>query len=239
MELGAFEKRIFSQNGEDGITMKLLELIYNGDNNDKYYVEFGVESGRECNTRILWEKYQWIGLQMDGGNENQAINLRQEFITKENVVDLFRKYNVPDHINVLSVDIDFNDFYCLKEILKNYKCDILICEYNATHLPTEDKIVMYDKNGRWDGSNYFGASLLSFTKLCEKYDYSLVYCNKNGVNCFFIHNDVIKNKNLDFKGMGDITQIYRPAGYGSGPNGGHPTDAKNRTYISFDEAIDV
>jgi hypothetical protein len=34
MELGAFEKRIFSQNGEDGITMKLLELIYNGDNNN-------------------------------------------------------------------------------------------------------------------------------------------------------------------------------------------------------------
>jgi hypothetical protein len=140
---------------------------------------------------------------------------------------------------VLSVDIDFNDFYCLKEILKNYKCDILICEYNATHLPNEDKIVMYDKNGGWDGSNYFGASLLSLTKLGEKYDYSLVYCNKNGVNCFFIHNDVIKNKNMDFKGMGDITQLYRPAGYGSGPNGGHPTDAKNRTYISFDEAIDV
>ena len=44
MDPSIYEKRIFSQNGEDGITMKLLELIYDGDNNDKYYVEFGVES---------------------------------------------------------------------------------------------------------------------------------------------------------------------------------------------------
>ena len=239
MDLSIFEQRIFSQNGEDGVTMKLLDLIYNGDNQNKYYVEFGVESGRECNTRILWEKYKWNGLQMDGGYENQTINLRKEFITKENVVELFTKYNVPQNINVLSVDIDFNDFYCLKEILKNYKCDIIVCEYNATHLPNEDKIVMYDKNGRWDGSNYFGVSLLSLTKLGEKYNYSLVYCNKNGVNCFFIHNDIIKNKSLDFKAMGNISQIYRPGGYGSGPNGGHPKDASDRKYISFDEAIDI
>jgi hypothetical protein len=82
-------------------------------------------------------------------------------------------------------------------------------------------------------------SLLSLTKLGEKYDYSLVYCNKNGVNSFFIHNDIIKNNNLDFKGMGDINQIYRPAGYSSGPNGGHLADARNRKYVTFDEAIDV
>ena len=54
---------------------------------------------------------------MDGGNENLKINLRKEWINKENIIDLFKKYNVPKNINLLSVDIDFNDFYCLKEIL--------------------------------------------------------------------------------------------------------------------------
>jgi hypothetical protein len=58
MELNTFERKIFSQNGEDGITMKLLELIYNGDNNDKYYVEFGVESGREC-ISMDWPSDGW------------------------------------------------------------------------------------------------------------------------------------------------------------------------------------
>ena len=124
-----FEQKVYSQNGEDGITMKLIDLIYDGNNENKFYVEFGVENGSECNTRILREKYNWNGLQMDGNSENDSINLRKEFITKENIVSLFNKYNVPQNINVLSVDIDFNDFYCLKQILDNYTCDIIICEY--------------------------------------------------------------------------------------------------------------
>ena len=239
MDLSLFEKKVFSQNGEDGITMKLVELIYGGNNDKKGYLEFGVEKGVECNTRILREKYGWRGLQMDGSNENYRINLRKEFITKENVVELFRKYNVPKIINVLSVDIDFNDFYCLKEILKNYQCDIIICEYNGSHLVNEDKIVIYNKNGRWDGSNYFGASLLSLDKLGKKYNYSLVYCDKTGTNCFFVHNDILQNKDIQFKNIGDITQIYKPARYSCGPNGGHPQDVHNRYFISFDEAINL
>lgn len=239
MDLSLFEKKVFSQNGEDGITMKLVELIYGDNNKNKIYVEFGVESGMECNTRILREKYNWMGLQMDGNNENLWINLRKEFITKENVVDLFKKYGVPYNINLLSVDIDYNDFYCLKEILANFQCDILICEYNATHLVNEDKIIIYDKNGCWDGSNYFGMSLLSLDKLGRKYNYSLVYCNENGTNCFLIHNDIIKNKNLQIKDTGDIEKIYKPAGYGCGPNGGHIQDPHNRQYVSFDEAINI
>ena len=130
-----------------------------------------------------------------------------------------------------------NDFYCLNRILENYRCDIIICEYNATHLANEDKIVIYEPNGMWDGSNYFGASLLSLYKLGEKYNYSLVYCNQNGVNSFFIHNDIIKNNNLQIKNIGDIENIYRPARYNNGPNGGHPQDPYNRQFISFDEAI--
>ena len=62
LDLSQFEKRVYSQNGEDGVTMKLVELIYDNDTTDKYYVEFGVENGRECNTRILREYYQWKGL---------------------------------------------------------------------------------------------------------------------------------------------------------------------------------
>jgi hypothetical protein len=237
MNLSIFEKKIFSQNGEDGITEKLIELIYDGNNNNKFFVEFGVEDGIECNTRILREKYKWDGLQMDGGNENLKINLRKEWINKENIIDLFKKYNVPKNINLLSVDIDFNDFYCLKEILSVYKCDIIICEYNATHLPHEDKVIIYDKSGRWDGTNYFGVSLLTLNKLATKYDYSLIYCNNNGVNCFFINNTIIKNKNLSFENMGNVCKIYKPPKYGRGPNGGHKADRRNRKYISFDEAI--
>lgn len=239
MDLNLFEKKIYSQNGEDGITMILLDLIYNKDNKNKYYVEFGVQDGNECNTRILREKYNWTGLLMDGSFENKNINLQKEFINKENVLELFKKYNVPQNINLLCIDIDFNDFYCLKEILSTYKCDIIICEYNASHLPNQDKIVIYNKNQMWDGTNYFGVSLLSLYKLAKKYNYSLVCCNSNGVNSFFVHNDIIKNKNLVFKNIGDIEKIYRKPAYNCGEDGGHPKDHLNRPYICFEDAINI
>ncbi len=238
IDLNQFERKIYSQNGEDGVTMKLLELIYPNDPYNKYYVEFGVENGAECNTRVLREGYNWKGLQMDGSNENEQINLKREYITMENVVELFEKYNVPKHINLLCVDIDFNDFYCLKEILKKYVCDIIICEYNGTHFAHEDKIVIYDKDGSWDGTNYCGASLLALDQLGRMHNYSLVYCNRNGVNCFFVHNSIIQSKDLKFKHLGDVSKIYRPSRYGHGPNGGHRQDPLNRKYISFAEAID-
>jgi hypothetical protein len=236
MDLEQFEQKIFSQNGEDGITMKLLGLLY--DNHDsKYYVEFGVENGMECNTRILREKYGWKGLQMDGGNENPAIHLQKEFITKDNVVELFKKYNVPQHINLLSVDIDYNDFYCLHEILKSYICDILICEYNGTHLPCEDKVVISNSNTWWDGTNYFGASLLAISNLGKMYGYSVVYCDSKGINCFLIRDDLICSKSLSFKNFGSIELLYKSPKYGCGPNGGHEHDWYNRPYITSKEAI--
>jgi hypothetical protein len=239
MDLEPFECKIYSQNGEDGITIKLIDLIYTTGYN-KFYVELGVQNGIECNTRILRELFKWEGLQMDGGNENIDINLQCEFITKENVIELFQKYNVPANINVLSVDIDFNNFYCLKEILKHYVCDIIICEYNATHLPNEDKIIIYDRNGGWDGyHNYFGASLLSLKKLMEMYNYSLIYCDNQGVNCFFLRNDIINEKFLHFKNFRDIEKIYKRGRHGSGKNGGHTDDPHDRKYITFEEAINL
>jgi hypothetical protein len=237
MDLSTYETRVYSQNGEDGITIALVDLLYET-HTDKYYVEFGVQDGKECNTRILREKCGWSGLQMDGSNESDEINLRQEFITQENVVELFQKYNVPKNIQVLCVDIDYNDFYCLKEILKSYTCDILICEYNATHLPHEDKVVVYEATRIWDGTNYFGGSLLAFTRLANKHGYSLVYCERRGVNSFFIRTDLIEAKGLSFLNQNDVSKIYRRPRYGRGPNGGHAADWENRPYLTSAEICD-
>jgi hypothetical protein len=125
----------------------------------------------------------------------------------------------------------------LNEILSNYVCDIIICEYNATHSPSQDKIVKYEKYGRWDGTNYFGMSILSIKKLGEKYNYSIVYCNSTGVNCFLIHNNIIKSKSLNFANMSDISKLYRLPTYGNGPQNGHRQDPNNRTYVSSNEVF--
>jgi hypothetical protein len=235
INLNDYEEKIYSQNGEDGITEKLIDLIYGNDKNNKYYVEFGVENGMECNTRILREKYNWNGLLMDGSNENTNINLQKEFLTKENIINLFKKYNVPKYINLLCIDIDYNDFYLAKKILKEYEADIIIVEYNSTHLINEDKIIIYNPTSMWDGTNYFGASLLSYTKLLNKYNYTLIYCDSKGVNAFYVNNKFINKLNII--NIGNINKIYRSANYGNGPNGGHPQDTLNRKYLTYEKAI--
>lgn len=53
------EEKIFSQNQEDGVLLALLSFLRYM--KPGYYVEFGTESGRECNTRNLREKYKWKG----------------------------------------------------------------------------------------------------------------------------------------------------------------------------------
>ena len=233
-DLVKFREQLFSQDEGDGVTMELLKQVYGRAIENvinKYYVEFGTEDGSECNTRILREYLGWTGLLMDGNYENEKINLKKEFITKENILELFKKYNVPQHIDLLSVDIDYNDFYCLKEILSVHTCDIIIAEYNASHPPSEDKVVIY---------NYYGMSLRALNTLAKTYNYSIIYCTLNGVNCFLVHNDIIKSKNLKFKNFGDLESIYKIHRHGYKIyNGGHEPDPLNREYITAEEAMKI
>ena len=69
IDLSMYEKKRFSQNGEDGVTAILTDTLFDTQEN-KYYVEFGVENGMQCTTHILRNYAGWTGLLMDGGNEN-------------------------------------------------------------------------------------------------------------------------------------------------------------------------
>lgn len=205
IDLKYFEKKIFSQNGEDGITQYLLSLV--GIKN-KYYVEFGVENGFECNTRHLRENLGFTGLLMDGSHEKHEIGLYKEFVNAENINDLFVKYNVPNEFDVLSIDIDFNDLYVWKAIKNDYKPSIVIIEYNPEYAPPQSLVVQYDSNRYWDGTKYHGASLSALDLLSKEKGYTLVYCDNNGVNAFFVRNELLKNLPFEIKKIEDIYVHY-------------------------------
>lgn len=234
VDLAQSEKKVYSQNGEDGVLEKIFKTI--GVTN-KVYVEFGCDGGAESNTRYLREKRGWRGLLMDRTCENSAINLRKAHITAENCDSLFATYKVPEKFDLLSIDIDYNDFYIWKAI-KQYYPRVVVIEYNASFLATEDKIVLYNPNYLWDGSNYFGASILAYAKLGSAKGYTLVYAESNGVNLFFIRDDILEGlkDKVVFKNQGNVNELYAPPRYGSGPNGGHPTDPLKREFLPFLQA---
>lgn len=208
IDLSEHEWRKFSQNGEDGVIARIFDLISPV---DRFYVEFGVGNGKVCNTRCLRETCGWSGLSMDKDHACEEIGLVKQFITRDNITDIFRECAVPLVFDLLSVDIDYNDFHVLLAILRGgYRPRVLICEYNASLSPGDDKVVVYDAGRGWARNRYFGASLLALTRLVRTFGYELIYAEKRGVNAFFVE----KAWAPEFKDHADVDKIYRLPAYG-------------------------
>lgn len=182
VELHRHERKIRSQNGEDGVLEAVFATI--GITN-RYFVEFGCEDATECNTAHLLDQ-GWHGLLMDGAgmSRNRKAIVRKEIITAENVNGLFQKYGVPASFDLLSIDIDGNDYWVWQAIA--YRPRVVVIEYNAQVPPQESKVIAYDPWFRWNGSDYYGASLRALKKLGERKGYTLVYCEQTGTNAFFV-----------------------------------------------------
>lgn len=199
--LNQYRKKIYSQNDEDGITLQIIKII-----NDtkiklpKYYFEFGVEDGKECNTRILRNK--WKGIILDGGHHNPKIHLYKEIIKYTNIWDLIKKYKIPKTIGLLSIDTDYNDAYLFCRLIKKTKPLIVIAEYNI-NLGLKDCTVIHDPDYFWDYSTYYGCSALCLKRVYK--DYKIVYANS--INLFFVHNSILTK--LDFKQQ-SLNKLLKP-----------------------------
>lgn len=225
--------KVYSQNDEDGIIAEIFKRI---GTTSKTFVEFGVERGVECNT--LWLLTQgWSGLWLEGQSGHCSaiakshahfiadgkLQVENAFITAENINALLgRRFDVAQkqEIDLLSVDIDFNDYWVWKAI-SGVNPRVVCVEYNASWPPPVAITVPYDPKRVWKGGNYCGASLSAMAKLGAEKGYSLVGCCFNGVNAFFVRNDLLGNL---FHNPGDAADHYEPARYYllDLPNG-HPT----------------
>ena len=236
-DLQNYERRVYSQNGEDGILLRIFDTI--GTTN-KYYVEFGVgPTGTQRNTRLLREKHGWSGLMMDCCASPDVPEIKLETINAENINELFAKHRVPEEFDLLSIDIDGNDYWVWKAIDEKYRPRVLVLEYNASFPPPQSKTIKYDPNFRWGRTDYYGASLSALDNLGRRKGYSLVYCDECGVNAFFIRQDICPYQPRP------IEEIFRPPAFFKGkyfgmvsllywPNGvGHPRD-KTREMLDVD-----
>jgi len=200
-DLTSFERRSYSQNGEDGILKAIFRKI--GTVN-RFCVEFGVEDGTECNTRYLTEKLGWGSLLMDV-NAQAPPSVKKEFVTPENVNGLFKKYAVPEEFDLLSIDLDYSTYWVWKAI-EGYRPRVVAIEYNALVPPDKKMVVKYDPTAVWnDRDDYFGASLSAIADLGRQKGYALVACDSMGVNAFLVREDIA---GTNFKRR-SVKEIYR------------------------------
>lgn len=208
IDLKLFERKIYSQNGEDGILIKIFDCIKP---KSHYFVEFGVQDGLECNSRYLREKLNWRGLTMDGEFENPKIGLRKHFVTRDNITTLFQQYGVPREFDLLSIDIDGNDWYLWEAILQEYSPRVVVIEYNPNFPPPDDRVIPYDPEFFWGKiphAAFHGASATAIYNLARAYNYSLVYIEKNGVNMFFVRDDLLNAFSLHFTNTNKLDSLF-------------------------------
>lgn len=183
-DLCRYEAKYYSQHGEDGILLAIFAKI--GSTN-KYTVEFGVGTGKECNTRHLIQRKQWKGLWMTANDfpRRRWQEIQCEFITAENINELFEKYSVPREFDLLNIDIDGNDLWVWKKI-ESYRPRVVCIEYNGNVPCNEARSIAYDPTFNWAHTAYFGASLRALELLAVSKGYVLVGCDSSGTNAFFV-----------------------------------------------------
>lgn len=199
----------YSQNGEDGLLLYIFSEI--GTTN-KTTIEFGIGNGKQCNSANLILNFGWQSLLIEGnksGTEaadkyynshpstrNNQVKIVNAFITKDNINELFSSSGVTGEIDLLSVDIDGNDYW-VWEAIEVVQPRVVVIEYNASLGPERSVSVNYDPSFyRYDkhpSGWYHGASLKALTKLGSAKGYKLIGCDSYGVNAFFIRSDIKTN----------------------------------------------
>ena len=125
---------------------------------------------------------------------SKKLKFNKVFIDINNILEIYNeslqnKHN--KHHDVVSLDLDGNDFYIAKKILgEEHKPKLFICEYNAIFPPNVRWVMKYNSSHKWSGDQYFGASLASLVDLFKENDYFLCACNpQTGSNAFFVKSE--------------------------------------------------
>ena len=220
--------KVYSQHDEDGITEEIFNRI--GCTN-KFFVEFGVGDGLENGTTYCLLK-GWGGAWIDGSAvcvdaiekgfrpfiEAGRLRVRYSFITAENIEQLFTELGVPEEFDLLSIDIDNNDYWVWQAI-RRYSPRVVAVEYNASFKQTASCVVPYSPTNIWNHTNYFGASLKALEGLGRRKGYSLVGCNYTGVTAFFVRDDLVGDR---FAAPFTSENHYEPPRYFVRMPNGHP-----------------
>ena len=229
-DLEAHSARIYSQSGEDGSLACLFDRI---GAQTRYFVEFGAKDGvRDSNTANLRLHEGWKGLLMDGSRPDAAVDggvvsdvtgarVQQAFVDVENINELFFRYGVPKQFDLLSIDIDGNDYW-VWDALVDFRPRVVVIEYNIFFAPEERCTIPYDPSHRWDETAYHGASLGALRALGSRKGYELVYTDPYAPNAFFVTRDALP------EGWSEVS-AERAARWGEVAA---PPDPKGRPWLS-------
>lgn len=206
--------KVFSQFDEDGIIQYLINKL---PIESKTFVEFGVESYEESNTRFLLVNDHWQGMVLDARASDiryiqqdkiywqYDLQAKCTWITRENINALLLDAGFGENIGLLSIDIDGNDYWIWKAI-QSVRPLIVTVEYNSLFglqpiaVPYRED---FDRTTAHYSNLYYGASLGALQHIAKDKGYLLLGSNVLGHNAFFVRADIAG----EFRGVG-VREAY-------------------------------
>jgi hypothetical protein len=201
--------QVYSQGDEDGILLYLFALL---GSRTRIALEICAGDGKECNSANLILNHKWHGVLLDGSERNvwsgkdwyyrhraalvSLPRFEHAWITRDNVNEVVRRMRISGEIDLLSLDIDGNDYW-VWEALDVVSPRVVLAEYNPILGPERSTTIPYAPN--FDAyqypmygwlPNYCGASLAALTKLARQKGYRLVGTSSAEFNAFFVREDV-------------------------------------------------
>jgi hypothetical protein len=202
--------RCYSQFEEDGILLYILSII---GMKTKKVVEICIGSGDECMAANLILNHGYLGFLFDGDDQNikraekffrskkdcllTPPHIRRAWVTKNNINELLCEIGAQGEVDVLSIDIDGNDYYIWEAIteinprLCIFETHNVVPDELSITIPYEDNFDCRSKEGA--DQDFRGVSLLAMKKLSEQKGYRLIGAHKHGFNAFFLRNDIAQD----------------------------------------------
>ncbi len=197
------EFKVFSQYGEDGILQYLIQetaILHK----ERTFVEFGVQSYSEANTRFLLMNNHWKGLIIDGSQQymdsvrrsdiywRYDLTAKHAWIDRDNINRLIEDGGFCGDNGILSIDIDGNDYWVWERI-EVVNPVIVVVEWNSVFGDAHAITIPYDPLFQREKAHYsclyWGASIRAFEHLAAIKGYALICSNSAGNNLFFVRQD--------------------------------------------------
>lgn len=219
LRLERFGYSVASQNEEDGMLAEVFRRI--GETSRTFF-EFGVGNGLQNITFHMllngWRGW-WIEINQPkvafmrkyfaAALESRQLVLDDTAINAENIDARCEALGIPSEIDLLSIDIDGNDYHVF-DAMTRVRARVVVLEYNPLYPPPMRLVGAYDPTYSYGEQTYIGASLQSLAELAEKKGYRLVGCSISGINAIFVRQDLAAGK---FAEPATAAHLYNPPRY--------------------------
>jgi len=206
--LASFARNITSQNGEDGLLEEIFRRLGEG---RRWCLEVGAWDGSHLsNTCVFWRERGWSAVLIECSDRSFAklkentrdfpkVHAVHRLVTASGDSSLdaiLREAGAPNDIDLVSIDVDGNDYYLL-ESLREFTPRVIIIEHNPTIPPEVTMVQKPDSRAR------FGASAGALAALARGKGYSLAACTL--CNCIFVRESEIDR--LGFAPL-EVTEVF-------------------------------